>query len=262
MKKFILLNALILVMTSGAMAAIPITTKTVEYQDNTSVYEGYFVYPSVGKGKLPVVVLIHAWKGLGTYEKNRADEMAQWGYAVLAIDMYGKGVRPASAEQAATLSGALKRNRELLRSRAILGINFAKTLPRVDASRIAVTGFCFGGGAALEVARAGVPIKGVASFHGNLDTPKPSDARNIKGKVLVLTGADDPFVPTAQIAAFESEMRAAEADWQLVKYGNAVHAFTDPGAGSDPQAGAAYNEAAAKRSLALFRSFLTEVFGN
>jgi dienelactone hydrolase len=132
--------------------------------------------------------------------------------------------------------------------------------PLTDSNRIAAIGYCFGGGTVLELARSGANIAGVVSFHGNLDTPNPSDAKAIKAKVLVLHGANDPYVPAEQVAAFESEMRQADVDWQLMAYGGVVHSFTNPEAGNDPSKGVAYNEAADKRSWAAMKQFFAEIF--
>ena len=112
----------------------------------------------------------------------------------------------------------------------------------------------------LELARSGADLAGVVSFHGNLDTPHPDDAKNIKAKVLVLTGADDPHVTPAQVAAFEDEMREAGVDWQLVSYGGAVHSFTNPASGNDPTKGVAYNEKADHRSWEAMKQFFAEIF--
>jgi dienelactone hydrolase len=121
-------------------------------------------------------------------------------------------------------------------------------------------GYCFGGGVALELARSGADISGVVSFHGNLDTPDPLDAQNIKAKVLVCHGANDPYVKSEQVLAFQDEMRAAHVDWQMIIYGNAVHSFTNPDSGNDPSAGAAYNEKADRRSWQAMRIFFNEIF--
>ena len=130
----------------------------------------------------------------------------------------------------------------------------------MDASRLVAIGYCFGGTTALELGHDGVELAGIVSFHGGLDTPTQEDAKNIKGKVLVLHGADDPYVPADQVAAFEKEMRDAGVDWELVKYGGAVHAFTQVEAGNDKSKGFAYDEKAAKRSWTEFRFFLKELF--
>jgi dienelactone hydrolase len=125
---------------------------------------------------------------------------------------------------------------------------------------VAVIGYCFGGAGALELARSGAPLKGVVTFHGSLTTPTPADAKNIKAKILVLHGADDPYVKQEDVKAFMDEMRNAGVDWQLVQYSGAVHSFTDKRAGNDNSKGAAYNEAADRRSWRAMRDFFDEVF--
>jgi dienelactone hydrolase len=131
----------------------------------------------------------------------------------------------------------------------------------VDGKRLAAIGYCFGGTTVLELARSGAEVRGVVSFHGGLDTPNPGDAKNIKGAVLALHGADDPHVPPRQVAAFEEEMRSAGVDWQMIVYGGAVHGFTNPANGSNPSTGVAYDEKADRRSWEAMRSFFTEIFG-
>ena len=126
--------------------------------------------------------------------------------------------------------------------------------------QVVVAGYCFGGTGAIEAARSGAKILGAISFHGGLDSPTPADGKNIKGKVLALHGAIDPYEPAADLVAFEKEMQDNKVDYQLVKYGGAVHSFTELGAGNDITKGAAYNEAADKRSFAAAESFLKEVF--
>jgi dienelactone hydrolase len=129
-----------------------------------------------------------------------------------------------------------------------------------DRKKIAAIGYCFGGMTVLELARSGADVTGVVSFHGALATPHPEDARNIKAKVLVLHGADDPNVPMAQVTAFQDEMRKAKVDWQMIFYGGAVHSFTNPDAGSDSSRGVAYNEKADRRSWEHMMLFFAELF--
>ena len=149
-----------------------------------------------------------------------------------------------------------------MRSRAQAGLDVLISQPLVDAKRVAAIGYCFGGGTVLELARSGVDIAGVVSFHGNLDTPRPEDAKNIKAKVLVLHGADDPFVPEKDVSAFQEEMRQAKVDWQMVIYGGAVHSFSNPNSGDDPSTGAAYDARADKRSWEAMRLFFGELFNH
>ena len=147
-----------------------------------------------------------------------------------------------------------------MRRRARAGLDVLLKQELTDSARVAAIGYCFGGGAALELARSGAPLAGVVSFHGNLDTPNPADARNIKGKILVCDGGDDPHVPPEQVIAFQKEMRDADVDWQINIYGGAVHAFTNPAAGNDPSSGAAYNAEADRRSWQAMKDFFSEIF--
>ncbi len=235
-------------------------TELVEYRHGDTMLEGYLAYDDEVKGIRPAVLVIHDWMGVGPYVKKRTEEMARLGYIAFAIDMYGKGVRPKNSEEAAAQATIYRKDRQLMRARANSGLEVLKNHKLTDTGRIAAIGYCFGGGTVLELARSGADLAGAVSFHGNLDTPNPDDAKNIKAKVLVLHGGDDPFVPQDQVTAFQSEMRKAGVDWHMVIYGNAVHSFTVPDAGSDNSKGAAYNEKADKRSWEAMRQFFTELF--
>ena len=242
----------------GARAQIHM--ETIEYKDGDTTLEGYSVYDESIKGKRPGVLIVHQWKGLGDYEKQRAEMLARLGYNVFAADIYGKGIRPQDAKEAGETAGKYKGNRALLRERANAGLMMLQKHELTDTKKIAAIGYCFGGTTVIELARSGADIAGVVSFHGGLDSPTPEDGRNIKCKVLALQGADDPFVPAKDIAAFEDEMRQAKVDWQFTKYGGAVHSFTDWNAGSDNSKGAAYNEKADKRSWEDMKQFFAELF--
>jgi dienelactone hydrolase len=249
-----------MVLASASLAQAKTVFKPVEYKQGQTVLEGLSVYDDGVKGKRPAVLVVHQWKGLGDYEKKRAEMLAQLGYNVFAVDIYGKGIRPANPQDAAAEAGKYKENRSLLRARVNAGLDVLKEHELTDPMRIAVIGYCFGGTTALELARSGADVAGVVSFHGGLSAPNPEDAKNIKGKVLALHGADDPFVPQTEVAAFEEEMRKAGVDWALTAYGNAVHSFTDWNAGTDNSKGAAYNEKADKRSWEAMKDFFAEVF--
>lgn len=237
-------------------------TKTVEYKEGETTLEGYLAYDDALKGKHPGVLVIHEWTGVNAYVKKRADQLASLGYVAFAADIYGKGVRPATPELAAKEAAKYRgKDRSLIRARAAAGLATLAANPHVDANRLAVMGYCFGGTAALELARSGANLKGTVSFHGGLDTPDPADARKIKGKVLALHGADDPFVTPPQVAAFQDEMRQAKVDWEMVIYGGAVHSFTNPDSGNDNSKGAAYNAEADRRSWAEMKLFFKEIFG-
>jgi len=259
--RFLIMLALTLVL-GATVAEAKVQTKTIEYEHDGVVCEGFLAYGDEIAGPRPGVLVIHQWKGPSDFEIEMCKRLATLGYAAFAADVYGKGVRPATQEDASAQATLYRSDRALMRERVAAALETMKAQPQVDPAQTAAMGFCFGGGCALELARSGADLRGVVSFHGNLDTPDPADAKNIRCSVLVLTGADDPSVPPAQVLAFEDEMRAAGVDWQLTSYGNAVHAFTDYRLPSDNSAGAAYNEAAARRSWQAMLDFFTEIFAD
>jgi dienelactone hydrolase len=242
------------------VASAQVKTETVEYKLGDTVFQGYLSYDASVTGKRPAVLIIHDWMGVSDYTKMRAEQLAALGYVALTGDVYGKGVRPANGQEASAEAGKYYKDRAMFRARLRAGLDFLASQPQADPERLAVMGYCFGGAGALELARSGAPVKGVVTFHGSLTTPNPADAKNIKGKVLVLHGADDPFVKQEDVKAFMDEMRAAGVDWQLVQYSGAVHSFTDKRAGSDNSKGAAYNEKADRRSWQAMKDFFAEVF--
>jgi dienelactone hydrolase len=198
--------------------------------------------------------------GLTDYEKRRAEQLAQLGYVAFCADVYGKGIRPKDRQEAGVEATKYKADRALLRARVNAALDELKRNALADPKRIAAIGYCFGGTAVIELARSGAEVAGIVSFHGGLDSPAPADGKNIKCKVLACHGADDPFVPAKELAAFEDEMRAANVDWQLIQYGGAVHSFTQPMAGNDNSKGAAYNEKADQRSWQAMKDFFAEIF--
>lgn len=251
--------AAFLIMTALSAKA-EIVSKPVEYKQGDTVLEGWSVYDDAIQGKRPAVLVVHQWKGLGEYEKKRADMLGRLGYNVFAVDIYGKGIRPQTPQTAGAEAGKYKNNRPLLRARVRAGLDVLRNHELTDPKRIAAIGYCFGGTTVIELARSGADIAGVVSFHGGLDSPAPADGKNIKAKVLALHGADDPFVSAKDLAAFEDEMRQGGVDWQLVAYGGAVHSFTDWDAGTDNSRGAAYNERADRRSWEAMKQFFAEIF--
>jgi dienelactone hydrolase len=237
---------------------------TVIYKDGETELEGYWS-PSActDKGPAPVVLIVHQWKGLGDYEKSRADMLSKECYNAFAVDMYGKGIRPASNDEAGKLAGTYKGDSALARRRIIAALDYVRKLGDVDTSKIAAMGYCFGGTMSLELARSGADIDGVISFHGGLGSKAPvTEPGVIKASVLVHHGADDPLVPAEEVKSFVDEMNRAHADWVLTKYAHAVHSFTEKEAGSDPSKGVAYNEKADKRSWQSTLDFLKEIFAN
>ncbi len=243
-----------------SQAQLPLHTEAIAYRQGDTVLEGYLAYDNSVKEKRPGVLIVHAWKGLGEFEKEQAEKLAQMGYVAFAADIYGKGIRPETTEEAREQATYYRSHRSLLRDRAQAGLAFLKQHPLTNPQQTAAIGYCFGGTTVLELARSGAEVAGVVSFHGGLDTPNPADAKNIKAKILVLHGADDPAVPPEEVAAFQTEMQQAGVDWQLIAYGNTVHSFTNPKAGHDPSKGSAYNADSDRRSFAAMTFFFGELF--
>ncbi len=223
--------------------------------------QGYLVYDDSMKGKRPGILIVHEWNGLGSYVKMRAEQIAKLGYVAFCADIYGKGIRPKNMEESNKQAGIYRADRMLMRKRVIAGLEELEKSAVVYKAKIAAMGYCFGGGTVLELARSGANIAGAVSFHGNLDTPNTKDAKNIKAKILVLHGANDPYTSPEQMNAFQNEMRsAANIDWQIIIYGGAVHGFTNRDNGLDPSKGIAYNEKADKRSWKAMEQFYNEIF--
>lgn len=252
----------IAVSLAAAGARAEIVTKTVEYRQGDTVLEGYLAYDTSGPAKKPGVLVFHQWKGITAYEKKRAEQLAALGYVAFAADVYGKGVRPADPKAAGAEVGKYLGDRPLLRARGQAALAALRKQPNVAGEKIAAIGYCFGGGAALELARSGADVLGVVSFHGSLTTPTPQDAKNIRGKVLVLHGADDPNSPRADVLALEDELTKGGVSWEVVLYSGVVHAFTQPDAGNDKSKGVAYDAQADRRSWARMKDFLDELFGS
>ena len=255
-------SALALTLVLPALAPAMVHQQLLDYHQGGAVLQGYLAYDDSFPGLPPAVLVFHHWMGIDQYIKDRTDQLARMGYVAFAADIYGKGVRPTNRSEASTLAGKYRGDRPLMRKRAKAALDTLRLIPRVDVKRIAAIGYCFGGGVALELARSGADIAGVASFHGTLDTPHPEDAKNIKAKVLVMQGTNDPVAPLKQIGALEDEMRNGGVDYEINLYGGAVHSFTMPMAGSDPKTGNAYNPEADRRSWQAMKDFLAELFGS
>lgn len=254
------LLAVLSLLALSSEATAKVTTQIIEYKDGNTVLEGLFSFDDSLPGKRPGVLIVHDWMGVTQHTRDIAEDLARQGYAAFAADIYGKGIRPADTKEAARESGNFKANRSLLRTRACSGLAELKKQSSTDPKQVAAIGFCFGGTTVLELARTGAEVTGVVSFHGGLDSPSPDDGKLIKSKVLVLHGADDPFVKADDLKAFQDEMRHGKVDWQMVYYGNAVHSFTQQKAGTDNSKGAAYNEPAARRSFEAMKQFFSEIF--
>jgi dienelactone hydrolase len=229
----------------------------IEYRDGETLLEGFLCYDESLPGPRPTVLINHAWRGRDEFVERKARRLAWQGYACFALDNYGKGRRGTTDEECSALMKPLMNDRRMLLARLRAGLTTAGALPIVDARRIAVMGFCFGGLCALDLARADSEIRGAVSFHGLLE-PSGLTEPKIRAKVLILHGYDDPMAPPEDVLAVARELTAAGADWQIHAYGQTVHAFTNPAAQSRA-AGMQYDEAADRRSWHALEEFLAEV---
>lgn len=252
-----MIKALLIALFITGVAHAKVKTEKVEYKSGDLTFEGVLAYDTQNKGNKPGIMVVHNWMGVSAETESKIAEMAKLGYVVFAGDIYGKGVRPKDTKEAGELAGKYKGDLKLLRERANLAIETLKKQKGVDTGKIFVAGYCFGGTTAIEVARSGADIKGAISFHGGL-TPSTDD-KNIKGQVLVLHGAIDPFVPQKDIDGFLKGMNEAKVAYQMNSYSGAVHSFTEKAAGNDNSKGAAYNEQADKRSWVAMKEFLAEL---
>ncbi len=198
----------------------------VEYEVSGKTYQGYLVL-NTGLGESqPVVMIIHDWDGLGEYEKQRADMLAGEGYAVFAADLYGQGVRPTTLEDKKARSGALYADRQEMRDRLLGGLEAMRSMEGIDPDRIVVMGYCFGGSATLELARAGSDLQGFVSFHGGLNTPEGQDYSQVRGPILILHGSRDEVASMSDAVDLAAALDREGLDFSMEIFGGARHAFT------------------------------------
>ncbi len=241
MRHFIYLVLLLSVSTaaSGATGAL------VPYQVNGQPYEGYYISPS---DQAPFVLLVHDWDGLTGYEVKRANMLADLGYAVFALDLFGAGVRPTEVKDKRQHTGELYQNRAKMRALMQGALETAKSRG-ANIENAVVAGYCFGGAAVLELARSGVDLKGFATFHGGLKTPEGQDYLKTKGEILIMHGSADTAITMDQFIDLAKELESAGVVHEMITYGGAQHAFTVFG-------GERYQEAADKKSWKRFTEFL------
>lgn len=233
--------------------------KPVAYAEGAQKLNGFAAIPSKPLKQKPGILILPAWLGINDHCKEVAGKLSKLGYHAFIADIYGEGNYPAGPQDAGKLAGHYKSDYQAYQKRIKAALD-QLIKSGADANNIVVIGYCFGGTGALEAARAGMNVKGVVTFHGGLGKDSSRKNETIKSKVLVLHGADDPYVPQKDVEAFQKEMNDGKADWQMIYYSNAVHAFTEKEAGNDNSKGAAYNEKADKRSWSHFMVFLTELF--
>ena len=234
----------------------------VRYQVGDVTCKGYLACDDGYKGARPGVLVVHEWWGHNEYARSRADQLAEMGYVAFALDMYG-GKSAEHKEQAGQLSGEIGGDLELAKARFSAAMEQLKAHPHTDPDKIAAIGYCFGGGVVLNMARAGLDLDGVASFHGSLNSGVKAEKGNVKAAVLVCHGGADQFIGADAVEAFKAEMGEAAVDLTFRSYDGAQHSFTNPGAtevGKAEGIPIAYDEAADKASWAELDAFLKRVF--
>jgi dienelactone hydrolase len=234
-----------------------IITQQIDYRDGDVVCKGVLAFDDSTATPLPAVLVSHMWGGRESFVENKAQELAKFGYAGFALDMYGEGRRGTTPDQSRALMQPLVDDRAFLARRINAALGAVRELPNIDSTRIAAMGFCFGGMCVLDLARSGADVRGVISIHGLLEAPNFPN-QSIRAKVLALHGYDDPLAPAEDVRNFQSEMAAAQADWQLHVYGGTAHAFTNPNA-NNPSAGLMYNPIAERRAWNTTLDFLGEI---
>jgi dienelactone hydrolase len=237
LRKILLLAGLMGIMGIQQPASADVVAYPLTYNIGSQEFEGYVARNEGFGDNQPIVLLVHDWDGLNRYEKMRANMLSTQGYTVFAMDLYGQGVRPQTVAESQAESGKLYGDRQLMRDRLMAGLAVAQRLEGVDPSRVAVIGYCFGGAAVLEMARAGAELDGFVSFHGGLALPEGQDYRQTQGPMLILHGSADPVAPMSEVAALATDLNEAGVTYDMKIYGGALHSFTKwDSSDYDPQA--------------------------
>ena len=244
----------------ATITSAAVKTREVEYLQDSTKLHGFLAWDDAVKGKRPGVLVVHEWWGLNEHARNQAERLARAGFVGFALDMYGDGKVTTHPQDAQTFAAEATKDPEVEAARFNAAHAQLEADPHVDARHIGAIGYCFGGGVVLEMARRGADLGAVATFHGSLATQHPSEPGKIKAPILVMTGTDDPFVTPDQVAKFESEMKAAGANFRVIRYPGAKHGFTNPDAAKYGMPQLAYNASADRKSwaamVAMFRKDL------
>ncbi len=252
--KLTLLLVLAMVLPAISIAQL----KPIDYKDGDQKLSGFVSKPAKSLKNKAGILILPAWMGIDDHAKESAAELSKLGYFTFVADIYGVGNKPKDYSEAGQKAGYFKKNIKEYQKRIQLALD-QLIVQGANPDNIVVMGYCFGGTGAIEAARTNMKVKGIVSFHGGLGRDEIRTIDTISVRLLVLHGADDPYESETEIKAFQNEMRLAKADWEMVYYANAVHSFTDKGAGKDNSKGAAYNENADKRSWKAMLQFLKEV---
>ena len=247
----------------NANAFAHLREQTIDYRSSDTVMKGFLVWDDAVTGKRPGVLVVHEWWGLNDYSRSRARQLAQLGYTALALDMYGDGKAATHPADAQEFMHSVMSQSEVMKKRFMAAKSVLERDDTVDPARIAAIGYCFGGYVVLQMAREGVPLKAVASFHGMLGTETPARANTVTAKVAAFNGGDDSMVPQTSIDTFKQEMTTAGVDYQFVNYPGAKHGFTNPEAtalGQQFNMPIAYNAAADQDSWEKLKALLARAF--
>lgn len=241
-------------------AQAKVITKEVKYTEAGDEYTSFISYDDQIKGQRPGVLVVHEWWGLDDYAKRRMEMLAKLGYMAFAVDMYGTGKVTDNPEQAKAWMTEATTDVEWWRERAIAGIKRLKQHELVLKDKVAAVGYCFGGGTVIQLAYGGANLKGIVSFHGSLPVAEEDSFGNIKAKMLIAHGNSDPFIPRQMLTNFQDQLDKAGADWNMITYGNTLHAFTNPKSDSRGIAALKYNKSADQHSWKAMQLFLEEIF--
>jgi dienelactone hydrolase len=246
--------AAIAVVLQAGTAQAAIKTKWIDYKQGDNALSGVLIYDDAVQGRQPGILMIHDRSGFSEGTLADAQMIAKLGYVVFAEDMFGKGIVPKDVPEMTKLIGIYDKDRPLMRERALAGLDVLKTQPMVDPTKIAAVGYCFGGTTGIELIETGAPIVGYISVHGAFNNFTAERAKNIKGRVLILHGSEDPVAPMEQVNALVSQLRDAKVNFELNLYSGSAHGFTHPQNPSEVRADDEYKVAMAR--------FFKEVLAN
>jgi dienelactone hydrolase len=252
-RSIVVLCAVLAMSLAAGPVRAEIKTEWVDYKQGDTALRGYLAYDDASTDKRPGVLLLHRRDGMSALTLKNAEMVARLGYVVFAPDIFGNGVLPKDVPEMIAQTTIYNKDRPLMRARAMAGFEVLRQNPVVDAARIAVLGYCFGGTVAVELAEVGAPIVGTVTIHGSFRDFTPGAAKNINGRVLILHGAEDPVAPLTEVDILVKELRAAKVGWQLELYSGTEHGFSTPKNAAE--------ERANTQSQGAMARFFKEVFG-
>ncbi len=250
MKFLLAITAMLAALSLASPSHAAVKTREIAYSQDGTPLKGYFAWDDAIKTKVPGVLVVHEWWGHNKHARRQAERLARAGYVGFALDMYGNGKVATHPADAQGFMAEATKDPAVMVARFNAALDQLKQDPHVNPDKIAAIGYCFGGAVVLNMARSGADLAVVASFHGALGTEHPAEKDKVKARVLIMTGAADPFVPAEQVAAVDSEFKAADAHYEIIRYPGAKHGFTNPDAASYGMPQLAYNASADKKSWA------------